>query len=177
MKSIYNLPEYFRSTGYQNPNDPTDGPFQFSHRTSKHWFSWASEHLEISQQFNNHMSAYHQGRPSWMDYDFYPVEESLLKGVKPDPDAVLLVDVGGGLGHDLQEFQQKFPRPPGRLILQDKADVISQIFTNMAGIAVMEHDFFKEQPIKGTCPMYYFDHLDANRDYRSESLLPSFCPP
>jgi hypothetical protein len=174
MKSIYKLPEYFRSTGYQNPDDATDGPFQFSYRTSKHWFSWATEHPDISQQFNNHMSAYHQGRPSWMDYDFYPVDDCLINGLKPDPDAVLLVDVGGGLGHDLQEFQRKYPTAPGRLILQDKPDVVDQIFSTMGRIEVMAHDFFCEQPIKGSIQTYHSNPPGANWDHRSESLLPSF---
>lgn len=60
--------------------------------------------------FNNHMSAYSQGRPSWMDIDFHPVNERLISGFNADKDSVLLVDQAGGLGHDLEELCRKLPR-------------------------------------------------------------------
>jgi hypothetical protein len=149
MKAIYKLPEYFRSAKYRNPDDVISSPFQFAYETSKHWFSWVEQNPTISHQFNNHMSMYHQGRPSWMDYDFFPVQEALLNLVKAGPKAVLLVDVGGGLGHDMQEFHCKHPSAPGRLIVQDKADVIEQVSGDLGKIELMAHDFFSEQPIKG----------------------------
>lgn len=75
------------------------------------------------------MSGYRQGKRSWMDEDFYPVSERLAGNSTPDKDTVLLVDVGGGLGHDLAELKAKHsdinPNVRGRLVLQDKADVIS----------------------------------------------------
>ncbi|OKL55302.1 hypothetical protein UA08_09459 [Talaromyces atroroseus] len=149
MKAIYKLPEFFRSTGYRNPDDATAGPFQFAYETSQHWFQWVSDRPAVCQQFNHHMSAYHQGRPSWMDHEFYPVENDLLNLVKPGPNTVLLVDIGGGFGHDLQKFRQKHPSAPGRLIVQDKADVIRQGPIELEKVEFMAHDFFTEQPIKG----------------------------
>lgn len=97
----------------------------------------------------NHMSAYHQGRPSWMDPGFYPVEEHLVAGL--DPNAPLLVDVGGSTGHDLTEFHLKHPKVQGKLVLQDLPEVIEKA-RHLVGsnIEAMEHDFFKEQPVKGS---------------------------
>lgn len=95
------------------------------------------------------MGGYRQGRPSWMNEDFFPVRERLIKGARADPDAVLMVDVGGNIGHDLAEFQTKHPNSPGRLVLQDLPVVIGQIKTLDAGIERMEHDFLTEQPVKG----------------------------
>jgi hypothetical protein len=149
MKSIYRLPEYFQKNGYTNPTDPNKGPFQFAYNTSKHWFAWASQNPSVAKQFNNHMSAYHQGRPSWMDKDFFPVHAGLIKGARQSPGAVLLVDVGGGLGHDLAEFAKKHPAAPGRLVLQDKRDVITQIKDDLGDIESMAHNFFTKQPIQG----------------------------
>jgi hypothetical protein len=43
------------------------------------------------------MSAYNHGRPSWIDPDFYPVEEYLFKqdfSGDPNTQPVTLVDVG-----------------------------------------------------------------------------------
>lgn len=106
------------------------------------------ENPEAASQFNNHMSAYHQGRPSWMDVGFYDVP-SLFSNVTQDD--VLLVDVGGSVGHDLSEFRRKWSDAPGRLVLQDLPDVIGQAKTGQlhSSIEAMEHDFFTEQPIKG----------------------------
>ena len=84
-----------------------------------------------------------------MDPDFYPVEDRLGKGMSTDEDAVLLVDVGGGLGHDLQEFQRKHPELPGRLVLEDQPAVIAGTTDIHKSIEPMAHDFFTPQPIKG----------------------------
>ncbi|KUL83650.1 hypothetical protein ZTR_11051 [Talaromyces verruculosus] len=171
MGAIYKLPAYFQSVGYRNPDDATAGPFQFAYGTSQHWFSWASDHPAVCQQFNNHMSAYHQGRPSWMDPDFYPVEEALLTGAKSDSNAVLLVDVGGGLGHDLAEFHRKHPSAPGKLIVQDKGDVIQQISGNLGKVEAMAHDFFTEQPIKGARAYYLHSVLHDWPDHQCHLIL------
>ena len=40
-----------------------------------------------------------------MDRDFYPVKERLVKEMNASKDAVMLVDVGGGHGHDIEEFR------------------------------------------------------------------------
>lgn len=73
------------------------------------------------------MSGYRAGKPSWVDPGFYPVNERLCKGMKEGTDEVLLVDVGGGLGQDLESLKEKHAHVASRLILQDKAEVISQI--------------------------------------------------
>jgi len=72
---------------------------------------------------------------------FYPVEERL----KTKSDAPLLVDVGGGLGHDIADFHTEFPNLPGRLILQDQAQVLKQISENSipTEIEKIEYDVFK----------------------------------
>lgn len=84
-----------------------------------------------------------------MDRGFYPVEERLQLSSLVAKDAVLMVDVGGGMGHDLKEFQNKHPQIPGRLILQDRAEIIEK-FEKAEGIEPMIHDFYTTQPIKGT---------------------------
>jgi hypothetical protein len=118
------------------------------------------ENPEAASQFNNHMTAYHQGRPSWMDIGFYDVE-SLFSNVGQDD--VLLVDVGGSMGHDLSEFRRKWSGAPGRLVLQDLPDVVAQARTMQLNpsIEVMEHDFFTEQPIKGMDFLSY--HLNRGQ--------------
>lgn len=57
---------------------------------------------------------------------------------------------GGGYGHDLDKFLQRFPQSSGRLVVQDQAHVI-QSARNAAspGLKLMPHDFFTPEPIQG----------------------------
>ena len=146
------LPEHLSKSQYKNPDNPTDSAFQLGHGTKNHFFEWVSQRPERLSQFQNHMSGYRTGRPSWMDHNFYPVDENLVKGAKVEDDSVFLVDVGGGKGHDLQEFYRKHPKVPGKLVLQDLKDVIEEAEASNLDekIVPMTHDFFTKQPVMGT---------------------------
>ena len=65
-----------------------------------------------------------------------------------DPDAVVLVDIGGGLGHQCAEFKRQYPEAPGRVVLQDLEGPISAA-ASIPGVENMVHDMFTTQPIKG----------------------------
>ncbi len=117
---------------------------------------YLGEHPELLQCFNNYMAGYRQGKHIWVEPDFYPVAERLGKDVKSDEEAVLLVDVGGGMGHDLEEFKAKHPHLPGKLVLQERQEVVSQIKSLSPGIEANVHDFFTAQPVKGTAPSFLF---------------------
>ena len=84
-----------------------------------------------------------------MDPGFYPVNDRLIHQSLKAEGAVLIVDVGGGIGHDLEEFKLKHPEAPGRLILQERQEVIDQISQALPGIELRVHDFFTPQPVKG----------------------------
>lgn len=112
-------------------------------------FAYMQAHPPMGPQFNHHMGGYRQGRPSWMDENFFPVQEALIEGAKTEADAAFMVDIGGSIGHDLAEFATKHPAAPGRLILQDLPVVLGQIASLDARIERMEYDFFTEQPVKG----------------------------
>lgn len=91
------------------------------------------------------------GLTSWDDTQLRPLEEKLGKEAGDETVPVLIVDVGGGKGRDLQTFHKKIPTLPGQLVLQDRASVLEN--EEVKGlddkIKVMEHDFFTPQPIKG----------------------------
>lgn len=128
-------------------------------QTNYHFFEWLQgknpEYPGLGAQFNNLMSTYHQGRPSWMDPGFYPVQDKLIEGAKTGEDDVLIVDVGGNKGHDLEEFKSKWPNAPGRLVLQDQPHVLVDIQSLGPAIEPMVHDFFTEQTLKGE----FFRHI------------------
>lgn len=84
-----------------------------------------------------------------MDEGFFPVHERLIRGMRCGKDEVAIVDVGGNMGHDLQELKRKQPDLRGRFVLQDQPHVLNQIHEPLKDIELMCHDFFTEQPIKG----------------------------
>jgi hypothetical protein len=71
---------------------------------------------------------------------------------------VLLVDIGGGSGHDIMEFHAKQPYVKGRLILQDLPEVVESVKDMPACIKAMAHDFFTPQSIIGMGEIF---HLSA----------------
>ncbi|UKZ78181.1 hypothetical protein TrVFT333_005916 [Trichoderma virens FT-333] len=162
---------------YINPTDPANGPFQFANNTSENWFEWAPKQGNgVFKDFSNHMGAYNSGRPKWVDPNFYPAREQLIDGFMAevsDQGAVMLVDVGGSLGHDIELFLKQFPNNPGRLILQDLPDVIKQARSiGLSGkIELMEHDFFTEQPIKNARTYYLHSVLHDWPDFKAVEIL------
>ncbi|CAG8075316.1 unnamed protein product [Penicillium nalgiovense] len=167
---ILALPAQLKKDGYTNPSNGKECAFQRGFRTNLHFFEFMKENPEAASQFNNHMSAYHQGRPSWMYVGFYDVP-SLFPNVTQDD--VLVVDVGGSVGHDLSEFRRKWSDAPGRLVLQDLPDVIAQAKTGQLhpSIEAMEHDFFTEQPIKGARAYYMHSVLHDWTDDNCRKIL------
>lgn len=91
------------------------------------------------------MEGYHVEFAHWTDW--FPVEERLLEGALADQP--LLVDVGGGRGHDLVVFKERFPVVPQQLVLEDLPSVIKDTEYLDDGIRRVGHDFFKPQPIEG----------------------------
>ncbi|KAK8117138.1 uncharacterized protein PG998_005419 [Apiospora kogelbergensis] len=114
--SFNGFPAYFQATGYKQPTFLTDGPFQAAHQTALPFFDWLVATPPHLAHFDSFMSAYRAGKPDW--WDFYPVTERLAAGFAPGADGdgdALLVDVGGGRGHDLAGFARVHGAHPGRL--------------------------------------------------------------
>ncbi|CAG7972164.1 unnamed protein product [Penicillium salamii] len=146
---VAKLPEYFEEKGWKNPDDIQDSPFNFALGSKRGYFDYMSSKPYYQNAFDTVMaSPYRRDEKSWMD--FFPVEEKLRVQNASD---VLLVDVGGGRGKDLQIFRDRFPDLQGRLVLQDlshvagTADIPSEIETQA-------HNFFDEQPVKGAKAYY-----------------------
>ena len=152
--SFRGLPEYLKSIKYDLPTDLTNGPFQAAHKTQLPFFAWLDANPPYLQIFNSYMSAYRAGKPSWVDPGFYPVSKQLAEKFDSQSSEVLLVDVGGGLGHDLQELKDKHPSLPGKLVLQDRPEVINTVSSDEDIFEATSHDFFTPQPVKGARAYY-----------------------
>ncbi|TRX92124.1 hypothetical protein FHL15_006991 [Xylaria flabelliformis] len=134
-------PRYFKEAGYHCPTDPRDGLTQYAFQTKLSAFQLYSSMPRILKDFNMFMGNTMGARSYWIDW--YPVYERLINGSVRD--LPLLVDVGGGKGHDLVAFHEKYPAR-GRLVLQDLAAVIEDI-QDINPIESVAYDFFTEQPI------------------------------
>ncbi|KAI9659390.1 MAG: hypothetical protein M1821_001648 [Bathelium mastoideum] len=143
-------------------------PYPYTHDGKTLW----EVHDEDSEQkadFDLYMSSRRQGAlaPEW--WETYPAAVELPTvpgGLKTNTEAVLLVDVAGGRGHDLEKFRQKHPDLPGRCILQDLPSTIQDLKDHQPkGCEMHSYDFFTPQPIKGA-RAYFF--RDIGHDWSDE---------
>jgi hypothetical protein len=150
MDTTAKLYDYFEAKGYKNPEDAYDSPFQFGANTKDHYFDWLYKHPEHLQVFNSVMTLGSAFRgEEWFEY--YPIEEKL----QVPADGPLIIDIGGGVGHDLIAFKKKFPQLPGKLVLEDLPQVVDKVKDTLPdGIEAKSYDMFQPQPIKGA-KVYY----------------------
>ena len=153
------MPAYFEKNGYHCPTDPLAAPLQYTFNTDLHIWDYIEKKSKASRDFDTFMTASRKNRPIFADW--FPVQEQILDGYRcaaNNEDGVLLVDIGGGRGQDVETFKNRFPGARGRMILQDLPRTVEHARLS-PGIEVMAHDFMKPQPIKGRI-----------------SFLPSFLP-
>lgn len=142
---MHKAPEFLEKTNYKNPADPKRGPLQYAYNTPLPCWEWLAENPDALKRFNTFMEGSRANRPHWAD--FFPVQEQLLDGAVPD--RPLVVDIGGGRGHDLTGFKQRFSEVKGTLVLEDLPAVIDDIKSLDPEIKKLKHDFFTPQPVKG----------------------------
>ncbi|RDW63706.1 hypothetical protein BP6252_11251 [Coleophoma cylindrospora] len=153
-KNFTALPKFLLDTKYRNCTDPMKSAFQAGHDTTLSAFEWFSTTPGQLELLTTHMAGYNRTLTRWMDKGCYPVEKNLGIGLSKEEEAVLLVDVGGGSGHDILDFHKQYSGISGRLILQDRPDVIASTKDFPDRIEKMPYDFFTEQPIKGARAYY-----------------------
>ncbi|KAK9772983.1 putative O-methyltransferase domain-containing protein [Seiridium cardinale] len=154
------MPEYFRRHGYISPQDEAKGPFQYAFHTDETAFNWWAGDPVKSTNFNTFMTGTGGGKKNhWTKW--FPVEGHLIGSKPPGKEEVLLVDVGGGRGHDLDAFITKFPAAGGRYILEDLPSVIDDYQEVNSAIEPVKHSFFDPQPIHGA-RAYFLHHVLHN---------------
>lgn len=142
------LPEFLRKTEYANVTDGANCPWYLGHQTDKQAFEWVKERPHVMGNFMSWMVSQRDGLPMFLDViDFE--KEFAVQGTN-DP---VFVDIGGALGHQCIALRQKHPGLVGRVILQDREEVIQQANTHpipgFEGIETQPYDFFTPQPVKG----------------------------
>ncbi|KAH7228349.1 S-adenosyl-L-methionine-dependent methyltransferase [Fusarium oxysporum] len=140
----------------QVPLDANHSPVQYGLRTDKPFFSILRDNARLGKGFNSFMAGYAKARPQWTEV--YPYKERL--GEDTDASAPWLVDVGGGLGHELLGLALE--NVPGRLVLQDLSAVIEEAKSSGNLPKIIEaipHDFFTPQPAECKGAKTYFMRL------------------
>jgi hypothetical protein len=157
------MPAYFEKNGYKCPTDPCAAPLQYALDTDLIFWDYIEKDPKAFCDFDTFMTASRKNRPIFADW--FPVQEQILNGFQPvakNENNVLLVDVGGGRGQDVEMFKNRFPTAPGRMILQDLPRAVMHAKVS-PGIEVMAHDFMKPQPIKGSISSVF--DLPAKREH------------
>ncbi|KAL3442099.1 putative O-methyltransferase [Aspergillus insuetus] len=121
------LNEFFEATDYRNPEDTYNSPFQYAYNTTDHYFTgWASALISNFQRRGPH-------------------------GLE----RVLVVDVGGNIGHEVVAFRKNFLHIPDRLVLEDVPAVVDGLPGPLGpNIDAISHSMFEPQPIKGVRAYY-----------------------
>ena len=90
------------------------------------------------------------GALDWLSV--FPVEKE-VGAWSAEPDKALFVDIGGSFGHQCIAFKARYPKLPGRIILQDIPQTLEHV-KPIEGVEIMVQNFFEPQVIKGTltCP-------------------------
>ncbi|CAJ2502620.1 Uu.00g100140.m01.CDS01 [Anthostomella pinea] len=148
------LPFFLKETGYKNPTDVNDCNFQYWRGKDANMFQYCGTNPLLTDDFNNTMECHSKyNLTPWPVV--YPTD-ALVAGAKPG--RALVVDVGGGKGHDLKKFLARHPDAPmGSLVLQDLPDILKNVESgDNAAITIQPHDFFTPEPVKGA--RAYFMH-------------------
>jgi hypothetical protein len=141
------FPAWLKKRGYQSTGSIYDNVL--AETVGSEAWEWYENNPEDHAVFDSAMSL-QENFPKEMTppYPFSGDMGELLT----DPDAVTLVDIGGGYGQAVKKLRAEYPNVKGRFIVQDLPKTIDQVDVAQAkkeGWEPMSHDFFSPQSIKG----------------------------
>lgn len=140
-------PQWLAEKGWKNPENARDTPASFVWEApNTTLFEYFAQHPDKAEKFGAMMTFQASGKTMWADEGAYPVAERLGNAREED---VLVVDIGGGVGHDLLGFRERHPSLKGRLVLEELPHVIDQVADKLEGVELVKHDFYTLQPIEG----------------------------
>jgi demethylsterigmatocystin 6-O-methyltransferase len=140
------------SQALKNAGSDGQTAFQIGHRTpEKDIYAWLESHPIQQGAFYRFMKTVFSGLPTWLDVVRFDKEVAS----NSTPEEVVFVDVGGGFGWQCQALKKAYPGLPGKVVLQDRHDVIAkaQVAKEASqnkelGIETTAYDFFTPQPVK-----------------------------
>ncbi|KAF2173539.1 hypothetical protein M409DRAFT_61909 [Zasmidium cellare ATCC 36951] len=159
------MPAFLSSKKYGDITDGKDTVFQPAYGTHLDTYSWFAQNEINKDALIKYMAMEQSVRGRWLDQ--YPFERE-SQGL--DADKPVFVDVGGNVGHYCALFRTRFPNIPDRVILQDLQSTVAHAMQT-PGVEVMGHDFFQDQPTKGS-KYYHLGWILHNwNDAKSADIL------
>ncbi|TEY83831.1 hypothetical protein BOTCAL_0024g00400 [Botryotinia calthae] len=144
--------EFFRDNGFKSTEDHLLNPYCFAHQTGeKNMWEHIGAFPERFQNLNFAMIA--QTVATNWTVGLFPFKDE-LKEVESNDETVLVVDIGGGSGHVTKQIMEFVKGIPGKVVLQERDELIDSIGHTIPEVSTMKYDFFTPQPIKGA-PIYY----------------------
>lgn len=139
--------EFLSSSGWKNPAEERNNPYTYAHQTGGKTI-W--EHL---QQYPERVKALNLGMGAQAEASTWSVDivdfRALLASEKTNKNSILVVDIGGGKGHCLQRINNAISNIEGRLLLQERPEVLKDTYDLDSRIEKYEYNFFEPQPVKG----------------------------
>ena len=117
-----NLPDWLQSHQYREPVGILPTAWSSVIHTNKHPYGWLADNpwaLELAQA---NMRIQREGRPLF----FNALEFEKRFAHNATSSTVLFVDVSGSTGPQSRTLRQRFPDLPGRVLLQDRPEVIER---------------------------------------------------
>lgn len=156
-------------------------PWQYALDTKLSFVDWLAKNDEALSMFTSHMAGYTSQRGTWEEV--YPVKEQLFRtdeDIRRTKD-IILVDLGGGSGHDLKRFASHFlpTLQEPRLVLQDLPEVIAQAEKSEKlppSIKAVPTDFMKESPVSDARAYYMHSVLHDWPDQEVHKILRQIHP-
>ncbi|KAI9650591.1 hypothetical protein NHQ30_000609 [Ciborinia camelliae] len=103
------LPQFLKYKNYQNPTSGTDTPFSKAYGFKDGATLWkilgTTNHMPVMALW---MESFNDGHKNFLD--IYPVRGRFAPGASTDSEAVLMVDIGGGQGHQAINMEKKVSR-------------------------------------------------------------------
>lgn len=173
MTPAYNaIPKYLAKEHYQNPS--SSAPFNLAYNTDLPVFEWRKHNPENAKAGQAFMASQRMGQRSVWDGKV-PMHDFVLSASDLASDRPLVVDVGGGFGHQCMDLRKHNPALAGRTITQDLPLVHDMISNGeelaRLGIETQAHDFMRPQPVAGA-KVYYLRNVIHNwQDGPSQTIL------
>jgi hypothetical protein len=142
------LPSYVKEINFKNPTDHVNGAF--AKWAKAPLWEWLKSNPEAEKIIGTVMQTYGANRPVLSQ--LYPIDR-ILSSTSGDGN-IVLVDIGGSIGHDLLAFAKTQDFPPESLVLEDRPAVLENAGELVPAIKKLEYDFFTPQPIEGAAAYY-----------------------
>ncbi|KAF7536990.1 hypothetical protein G7054_g4069 [Neopestalotiopsis clavispora] len=146
------FPDFLAENKYQDIDDASKTAFQKAFPTDLPAFQWLPTQPERFGPLQQVMTV--QGALGNQWFAVFPFEKELGNFSGPH----VLVDVGGGFGHQCVALRARYPELQGKLVLEDLQQALEHLppplATQLKGVEQVAHNFFEPQPIKGA-KFYY----------------------